>query len=161
MQWFRKLIVICIQIESTQIILGVNFQHKDRQINENDYASERFMLTFIVSLQFEALCYEDSCDGAAGFIGSSLALEILRRCKDAEVLGLDNMNDTSDPVLRRERLLGLEGSDAFRFVCADIADKAAVRRVFEIFRPEVVVNMAAQSVYFLNARSILKYDDHR
>lgn len=83
--------------------------------------------------------------GAAGFIGSSLALEILRRWKDAEVLGLDNMNDTSDPVLRRERLSGLEGSDAFRFVCADIADKAAVMRVFGQFRPEVVVNMAAQA----------------
>lgn len=67
MQWFRKLIVICIQIESTQIILGVNFQHKDGRIIENDFASERFMLTFIVSLQFEALCYEDSCNGGSWF----------------------------------------------------------------------------------------------
>lgn len=54
-------------INRTQIILRVNFQHKDGRIIENDFASERFMLTFIVSLQFEALCYEDSCDGGSWF----------------------------------------------------------------------------------------------
>lgn len=45
----------------------MNFQHKDRRIIENDFAGEGFMLTFIVSLQFEALCYEDSCDGGSWF----------------------------------------------------------------------------------------------
>lgn len=81
--------------------------------------------------------------GAAGFVGFYCAKQLLDR--GDEVLGYDNLNDYYDPALKRARLAQLEGRPGFRFVQADLVDRAALDRVFRDWQPEIVLNMAAQA----------------
>ncbi|MBP6215877.1 MAG: NAD-dependent epimerase [Luteimonas sp.] len=81
--------------------------------------------------------------GAAGFIGSHLAHRLLDR--GDEVLGFDNLNDYYDPTLKQARLDRLLPREGFSFVQASLEDRAAVERAFAEFRPQRVVNLAAQA----------------
>ncbi len=81
--------------------------------------------------------------GAAGFIGSQLALRLLAR--GDEVVGLDNMNDYYDVSLKQARLDRLLPHAGFRFVRADIADRAAMADLFARENFAKVVNLAAQA----------------
>ena len=81
--------------------------------------------------------------GAAGFIGAFLAKRLLD--SGETVIGFDNCNDYYDVRLKEARLEMLSGYDKFTFVKADLADKAAVDKVFEEYKPEIVVNLAAQA----------------
>jgi len=81
--------------------------------------------------------------GAAGFIGFHLAQVCLER--GHRVVGFDNVNDYYDVRLKEARLRILGGHDAFTFVRADLADQAAVERVFAEHRPAIAVNLAAQA----------------
>ena len=83
--------------------------------------------------------------GAAGFIGSNLVKYIFRQMPDAEVIGIDNMNDYYDPRLKEERLAELEGFAGFSFVRGSIADRQLIDRLFAEFKPQIVVNLAAQA----------------
>jgi UDP-glucuronate 4-epimerase len=80
--------------------------------------------------------------GAAGFIGAAYARALSRA--GYEVLGIDNLNAYYDVSLKEARLKTLEGFRNFRFERADMADNAAMERVFKSFKPDVVVNLAAQ-----------------
>lgn len=81
--------------------------------------------------------------GAAGFIGSHLARRLIER--GDEVLGYDNLNDYYDPQLKRDRLARIVPAQGFRFVEASLEDRDAMDRAFADFRPERVVNLAAQA----------------
>jgi len=81
--------------------------------------------------------------GAAGFIGFHLAERLLERGE--EVIGLDNLNDYYDVRLKEDRLGRLENRPGFQFVKADLADQHAVADLFGRYRPEHVVNLAAQA----------------
>ena len=83
--------------------------------------------------------------GAAGFIGSNLVKAIYRQMSDVEVVGIDNMNDYYDPRLKEERLAELSDYSGFSFVRGNIADRKLIDEVFAQFRPQVVVNLAAQA----------------
>lgn len=88
--------------------------------------------------------------GAAGFIGANLVLRLLKDVENVNVIGLDNMNDYYDVSLKEFRLKQIEElekkeSGTFTFVKADIADKAVVQVLFQIYQPDVVVNLAAQA----------------
>lgn len=84
--------------------------------------------------------------GAAGFIGSFLAKHILDTVKDARVVGADCMTDYYDTSLKEERLRMLsEYGSRFAFRRLDIADKAALDALFAEFKPQIVVNLAAQA----------------
>lgn len=83
--------------------------------------------------------------GAAGFIGANLARRLLAENKDAQVIGIDNLNDYYDVSLKEYRLKQLELYPNFTFVKADIADKAVVQVLFQIYKPDIVVNLAAQA----------------
>ena len=83
--------------------------------------------------------------GAAGFIGSNLVKAIYRRYENPVVVGIDNMNDYYDVRLKEERLSQLEQYPDFTFVKGNIADKALIDQVFAEYRPQVVVNLAAQA----------------
>ena len=83
--------------------------------------------------------------GAAGFIGSNLVKTIFARVSDAQVVGIDNMNDYYDPALKEERLSELERYEGFTFVKGNIADRKLIDDTFASFRPEIVVNLAAQA----------------
>ena len=83
--------------------------------------------------------------GAAGFIGSNLALRLLGEVKGVKVVGIDNMNDYYDVHIKEERLRKLSAFENFVFVKGSIADKVAVESLFEQYHPQLVVNLAAQA----------------
>ena len=83
--------------------------------------------------------------GAAGFIGANLVKRLLNTYDDITVIGIDNMNDYYDVSIKEERLKALEDKASFVFVRGDIADKALITEIFEKYRPDVVVNLAAQA----------------
>jgi UDP-glucuronate 4-epimerase len=81
--------------------------------------------------------------GAAGFIGFHY---VQRLCAAGHVvLGIDNLNDYYDVSLKDARLKILSGLSHFSFEKVDLADRAAMAKVFSAFKPEVVVNLAAQA----------------
>jgi UDP-glucuronate 4-epimerase len=81
--------------------------------------------------------------GAAGFIGFHTANMLLTR--GDEVVGLDNMNAYYDPKLKAARLEILEQHPKFRFLKADISDRAAIETIFRAERFQRVVHLAAQA----------------
>ena len=83
--------------------------------------------------------------GAAGFIGSNLVKAIYSRYDSPTVVGIDNMNDYYDVRLKEDRLMELKSYDDFSFICGNIADKSLIDKVFAEFKPQVVVNLAAQA----------------
>ena len=80
--------------------------------------------------------------GAAGFIGSALALRLLER--GDEVVGLDNLNDYYDVELKRARLARTLGHAAFTDLRVDLEDRTAMADAFRRHQPDAVVNLAAQ-----------------
>jgi UDP-glucuronate 4-epimerase len=83
--------------------------------------------------------------GAAGFIGSNLAKRLLQDVQDIKVIGIDNMNDYYDVRLKEERLKELSDYPFFVFIKGDISDRTTVNGIFDEYRPQVVVNLAAQA----------------
>ena len=81
--------------------------------------------------------------GAAGFIGAFLSKRLLEQGKT--VIGIDNCNDYYDVSLKDARLEMLSKYDGFTFIKMDIADKAAVDKLFAENKFEIVVNLAAQA----------------
>lgn len=84
--------------------------------------------------------------GSAGFIGANLVMRLLRDA-GVEIVGLDNLNDYYDPALKEYRLGEIEkkANGNWTFVKGDIADKALVDSLFEKYRFDIVVNLAAQA----------------
>lgn len=89
--------------------------------------------------------------GAAGFIGSNLVLELLRSLSPVQIIGLDNMNDYYDVSIKEYRLEQIAASAAERsdsqwtFIKGNLADKALIDKIFADYKPEIVVNLAAQA----------------
>ncbi len=83
--------------------------------------------------------------GAAGFIGSNLALRLLKERNGVTVIGIDSMNDYYDISLKEYRLAQLRNYEDFIFVKGNIADKVLITSIFEEYKPEIVVNLAAQA----------------
>jgi len=81
--------------------------------------------------------------GAAGFIGANLSARLLSR--GDEVYGYDNLNDYYDPQLKQARLDPLQAHRNFRFARASLEDREQLDRVFAEFKPQRVVNLAAQA----------------
>ena len=83
--------------------------------------------------------------GAAGFIGANLVKELLRTT-DYKIIGIDNLNDYYDVSLKEFRLKEIEalGGD-FTFIKGNIADRDLITRLFEEYRFNIVVNLAAQA----------------
>jgi UDP-glucuronate 4-epimerase len=81
--------------------------------------------------------------GAAGFIGSHVAHLLLDR--GDRVVGLDNLNDYYDPTLKEARLARLAPRTGFSFERVDVADGAALARVFKDHAIDRVVHLAAQA----------------
>ena len=83
--------------------------------------------------------------GVAGFIGSNLAKRLLKDYSNIKVIGIDNMNDYYDVRLKEERLKELSNKTSFIFVKGDISDKETINGLFETYKPQIVVNLAAQA----------------
>lgn len=85
--------------------------------------------------------------GVAGFIGSFLAKRLLlTQGESVQVIGIDNMNDYYDVTLKESRLQMLQNIDGnFLFIKGDISDKTILEQLFSNYKPEIVVNLAAQA----------------
>ena len=83
--------------------------------------------------------------GVAGFIGSNLAKKILIEEKDVYIIGIDNMNDYYDVNLKEYRLKELEKFENFKFVKGNLADRECLENIFKEYKPDIVVNLAAQA----------------
>ena len=81
--------------------------------------------------------------GTAGFIGSSLAIRLLDR--GDEVIGVDNVNDYYDPSLKEARLDRLKAYQGFTEARISLEDRPAIEKVFQDYKPQRVVNLAAQA----------------
>jgi len=81
--------------------------------------------------------------GAAGFIGFYLSKKLLE--KGCKVIGIDNINDYYDVNLKYERLEKLKPFENFTFIKGDISDKNMLMNTFEEYKPNIVVNLAAQA----------------
>lgn len=89
--------------------------------------------------------------GSAGFIGSNLVLELLRTQSPITIIGLDNMNDYYDVNIKEWRLAEItkcatEHNDSnYTFIKGDLADKNLITKIFTDYKPDIVVNLAAQA----------------
>ncbi len=81
--------------------------------------------------------------GAAGFIGSALTLRLLER--GDTVIGIDNHNDYYDPALKEARLARHANHPNYTHLRIDLADQKAIESAFENYKPQRVVNLAAQA----------------
>lgn len=83
--------------------------------------------------------------GVAGFIGSYLALELLKRYPTIQIVGIDSITNYYDISLKEERLQKLKRNKNFIFIKGNIADKLLINKIFTEYKPNIVVNLAAQA----------------
>ncbi len=81
--------------------------------------------------------------GAAGFIGFHLTQKLSSQGYD--VIGLDNLNDYYDVRLKESRLAILTANPRFRFHQLELADGKLIEELFDQYRFDYVVNLAAQA----------------
>ena len=80
--------------------------------------------------------------GAAGFIGMHCAARLLER--GAQVVGIDNLSPYYSVQLKKDRLARLQHAQ-FSFTQLDVADAAALSKLFESHKPDRVLHLAAQA----------------
>ena len=89
--------------------------------------------------------------GSAGFIGSYLTLQLLKTVEKVNIIGLDNMNDYYDISIKKWRLSEIEKEavkhpeSSWTFIKGSITDKELVDDIFNRYKPDIVVNLAAQA----------------
>lgn len=93
--------------------------------------------------------------GSAGFIGSSLSLQLLERGE--KIIGIDNHNDYYDPKIKEARLARLKKFDNYKHYKADISNQKKLNEIFKNCKPDRVVNLAAQAGVRYSMKNPLAY----
>lgn len=91
--------------------------------------------------------------GAAGFIGSNLCLKLFETSTNIQIIGIDNMNAYYDVNIKKWRLSEIEhvaskaseNGSTWKFIEGNIADKKCIDELFHTYKPDIVVNLAAQA----------------
>ena len=89
--------------------------------------------------------------GSAGFIGSNLVLELLRTQEKVNIIGIDSVNDYYDVSIKEYRLEEIQKEaekhhdSSWTFIKGNIADKELINKIFAEYKPQIVVNLAAQA----------------
>ena len=84
--------------------------------------------------------------GAAGFIGFGTVKRLLS--ENVEVIGIDNMNDYYNPLLKQKRIEIIKEFDkkkSFKFLRVNLEDTKKIDQIFQEFKPNIVINLAAQA----------------
>ena len=89
--------------------------------------------------------------GAAGFIGSNLVIELLNTQSPLTIIGIDSLNDYYDVSIKEWRLSEIQKcaekhpDSRWTFIKGSIADKSLIDSIFHDYKPDIVVNLAAQA----------------
>ena len=89
--------------------------------------------------------------GTSGFIGSNLVLELLKTYSSVNIIGIDNMNEYYDVKIKEWRLNEIEkeiknhSKSSWKFIKGSISDKNLIDEIFKTYKPDIVVNLAAQA----------------
>ena len=81
--------------------------------------------------------------GSTSFIGSALSLKLANHGK--EVIGIDNHNDYYSINLKEERIKKLLIKENYVHNRIDLKDRVSLNKIFELYNPDCVVNLAAQA----------------
>ena len=81
--------------------------------------------------------------GAAGFIGSEIALRLLR--EGHSVTGIDSFTAYYDVKLKEDRAARLAAFPNFRLARYGVEDSAMMERVFDQVQPDIILHFAAQA----------------
>ena len=81
--------------------------------------------------------------GSAGFIGSELCLRLLKLGK--KIIGIDNHNNYYDPQIKENRLKRYLNHPNYSHLRIDLSDKKAIESTFNNYKPQQVINLAAQA----------------
>ena len=76
-----------------------------------------------------------------------------------EVLGIDNHNDYYDPAVKEARLARFAEHPSYSHLRIDLADKTAIKEAFATFKPQRVVNLAAQAGVRYSIENPMAYID--
>ena len=88
--------------------------------------------------------------GSAGFIGANLVKRLFNDMKEGVIVGVDNLNSYYDVSLKEYRLRELEKISQqsvvnYQFFKGSIADRELINKLFEEYKFDIVVNLAAQA----------------
>ena len=89
--------------------------------------------------------------GSAGFIGSNLVSKLLDVCSPIVLIGLDNLTDYYAVSIKECRLNKIDKvsekhpESSYTFIKGNIADRALINDIFTQYKPDIVVNLAAQA----------------
>ena len=81
--------------------------------------------------------------GTAGFIGSALTLRLLAR--GDTIVGIDNHNDYYDPAIKEARLERFINNPHYTHLRVDLTNRKIIEETFTRYKPERVINLAAQA----------------
>jgi UDP-glucuronate 4-epimerase len=81
--------------------------------------------------------------GGAGFIGSHLAEELLRR--GVQLTIVDNLDDFYSQTWKRANLEDIRKAGNFDFVGQDICDIEGIREAIAVARPDALIHLAARA----------------
>lgn len=81
--------------------------------------------------------------GAAGFIGSYLSKRLIE--ENYNVIGIDNLSDYYDITLKENRIKDLYNKDNFTFIKEDINNYDLVKNIFDKYKPNIVIHLAASA----------------
>lgn len=89
--------------------------------------------------------------GSAGFIGSNLVKELLKTNEKINIIGFDSVNDYYDVSIKEYRLREIEKlaeskpDCKYTFIKGNLADKALIEKIYAEYKPDIVLNLAAQA----------------
>jgi UDP-glucuronate 4-epimerase len=95
--------------------------------------------------------------GSAGFIGSALTLRLLE--SGYNVVGIDNHNDYYDPKLKDSRLKRHIDHKNYNHIKTSISNRESLEKIFIKYKPEIVINLAAQAGVRYSIKNPFSYVD--
>lgn len=116
-------------------------------VNESNIKKIENMEIIKISLKYKTIIIT----GAVGFIGSNLVLELLQTASPVHIIGIDNMNPYYDVSIKEYRLDQIKSmadshpESTWTFIKGSISDKELINSIFDEYKPQIVVNLAAQA----------------
>lgn len=81
--------------------------------------------------------------GGAGFIGSSLAEQLLK--KGDRVIAIDNFCDFYNPNIKEKNIQEISKNDNFKLYREDIRNRQAIKKIFDENKIDIVMHLAAMA----------------